>query len=179
MPDPPPVTIAILSIRSWSLVASGALQCLDLRQRRLHGVERVERGRPAAIQERVQAKLLQFGARHTVAHGAAQMDLDLVRAIERNALRERDETALAQRQSRPVPYFAPCAFGRPLLERRGEVVRIVELLRYVIRTEHLPAHLETILERLAPLFLSHLFLPEIESRRRCNRRGARSASYAA
>ena len=45
--------------------------------------------------------------------------------------------ALAQGQSRAVPYLAPGTLGRPLLERRGEVVGILELALHVVGSQHL------------------------------------------
>src|SRR5688572_10528257 len=117
MPEPPPVTMATLSILSFTALGRRPLERLDFRQRLLDRVERIQRRRTAAVEERVQAELLQLRARHAVSHCAAQMHLDLARAVECDALRERDQAALAQRERRAVPDLAPRAFGRPLLER--------------------------------------------------------------
>ena len=112
-------------------------------------MEGIERRRSAAIQERVEAQFAQFFFRDAVADRTAQMHADLGRAVERNDLRQRDQTAVAQRQARARPYRALGAFSGVVLKRPAERVGVLECAFDVIGPQHFFARGESCFEGFA------------------------------
>ena len=128
----------------------------ELVERGLRDAERLHARRDTRVHRRLEKRLLNLGGRAAVAHGAAHMDGELVRAAERREHPEVHETAVTAREAGPRPNGTPAILGRQLLHGPREVRCTVERPLHVFRPQHLAPNAETLFH---PTVITHGFLP--------------------
>src|ERR1044071_8217783 len=120
---------------------SGSLVRFDLVERLARVAECIDARRHAAIHGDLKQDLLDLVLGETVFQRALDMELQLMRPVERTEHREIDDAARTAIQPRPRPQRAPAELGRPFRHRAGELVRACDRLVDVILAEHFLADL--------------------------------------
>src|SRR6516162_10406484 len=95
-----------------------------------------DRGRHAGIDRDLHEHLANFFLGHAVAQRAADMQLELVFAVERRQHGEVEHAAGLVRQSVTAPYRAPAIFGQELLERLDKRVARAQRLVDILLAKH-------------------------------------------
>jgi hypothetical protein len=120
----------------------------------LEGVERCGR---AAIRAAVQEDLADLLLRHAVVERALEMELELVRAVDRGEDRKIEHAADLRRQALAHPGGAPHVLGDVVLEVGHELVGLRDRILDVLGAQDFLADREALLVRLA---LAHRLLQE-------------------
>src|SRR5208283_427289 len=94
-------------VRAVTIGMLPLLRLIDFGKRLARDAHAVDAGRHAAIHGHLQQHLANLLARHPVVERRLDVQLQLMRSIERADHPDVDETAIAQRQPRPRPYMAP------------------------------------------------------------------------
>src|SRR6185437_4063488 len=140
-------------LRHWRAASAFGVK---LRQCFGRDAQGIERRRKAAIRRDLEENLAQLLAGKAVVQGAPDMELQLVRAIERGDHAEIEQAAAAAVEARPVPDLVPAIFGDELLHRPGEVVGGGERLLDIGVADDGAPRLQSALELFAAgLFLRH------------------------
>src|SRR5262245_12586750 len=92
----------------------------------LGDAEAVHRRGHAAIGADLQEYLLQLVLADAVVDGAANVQLQLVRPVERGDHAEVEDRSRPPVEAGPVPGPIPAPFGRELLHGPGEIVRLLQ-----------------------------------------------------
>jgi hypothetical protein len=111
-------------------------------------VESGVRGRNAGVNRALQQHLANLVLRHAVVEGCADMQLELVGAIERDHQPDRQQAARVSGQARARPDLAPSIAGDQCLKLTVEIVALRQRALDVGIAEHRLAYFETLLESL-------------------------------
>src|SRR6185437_14202670 len=134
--------------------AAALLLAVDLGEDLARRAEGVDRGGHAGIDPGLQEDLGDLLARDAVVERAPDMQLDLVRPVERGQHGEVEEAARLARQAGPRPHLAPAIFRDEILQHLAEAVGAGERAVDMLGAQHLPTHGETLVVEI----LVHPFL---------------------
>ena len=128
---------------------------VDLGERFLREAERIDGCGNARVDRDLHQGLADLFLRCAVADRAFDVNLELVRPVQRGEHRDVEQAARLLRQAFAAPHRAPAVLGDELLERHVEVVGVGERLVDEFRADHRFADRQALVEH----FFIHLCFP--------------------
>src|SRR5512134_1523026 len=129
--------------------APARLLCLDLVERLARVAEGVDAGRHAAIDRHLKQDFLDLVLGEAVLQRTLDMELQLMRPVQRAEHRQIDDAAGSLVHARPGPQRAPAELGRPFGHGAGELISARNRLVDVVLAENLFTDLEALFEQFA------------------------------
>src|SRR5271154_2792649 len=106
-------------VRAVTMESLPLLRLIELGKRLARDAHAVDAGGHAAIYRHLQQHLANLLASHPIVERRLDMQLQLMRTIQRADHRDIDETAFAQLEPRPCPHISPAVLGREFLHRHA------------------------------------------------------------